>query len=150
VEDRIVLLVEDDPADVRLVQRAFAKVGLQAPLVRLGNGDDAVAYLKGDPPYENRAAYPLPTVILLDIKLPRRSGLEVLEWVRGRKNPVRRIPIVMFTSSRHSTDINGAYDAGANSYLAKPETTAQLVAMAEAFKTYWIHLNEQPTLQQAA
>jgi CheY-like chemotaxis protein len=149
VDDRVVLLVEDDPGDARLVQRAFNKIGLRVPLLRVGNGDDAVAYLNGDPPYENRAAYPVPAVILLDIKLPRRSGLEVLQWVRSRQSAVRRIPIVMFTSSRHTTDINTAYEAGANSYLTKPETTAQLVTIAEAFKTYWIQLNEQPTLHQA-
>jgi CheY-like chemotaxis protein len=149
LEERVVLLVEDDPADVRLVQRAFTKIGLQVPLLRVGNGDDAVAYLNGDPPYENRAAYPLPAIILLDIKLPRRSGIEVLQWVRSRKSALRRIPIVMFTSSRHNSDINGAYESGANSYLTKPETSAQLMALAEAFKTYWIQLNEQPTLHQA-
>lgn len=148
-EDRMVLLVEDDPADAHLVQRAFRKIGLEVPMLRLGNGDDAVAYLNGDPPYENRAAYPLPAVILLDIKLPRRSGLEVLQWVRSRRNAVRRIPVVMFTSSRHVSDINTAYDSGANSYLAKPENSSQLLAVAEAFKTYWIRLNEQPTLHQA-
>ena len=149
MDDRVVLLVEDDPADSRLIQRAFSKIGLQVPVLRVGNGDDAVAYLNGDPPYENRAAYPIPAVLLLDIKLPRRSGLEVLQWVRSRQNAIRRIPIVMFTSSRHVSDINTAYESGANSYLTKPETTAQLVAVAEAFKTYWIQLNEQPTLHQA-
>ena len=148
-QERVVLLVEDDPADARLVQRAFNKIGLQVPMFRLGNGDDAVAYLNGDPPYENRAAFPMPAVILLDIKLPRRSGLEVLQWVRSRKNAVRRIPVVIFTSSRHVSDINTAYESGANSYLAKPETSSQLLAIAEAFKTYWIQLNEQPTLHQA-
>jgi DNA-binding response OmpR family regulator len=148
-QERVVLLVEDDPADAHLVQRAFKKAGLEVPMFRLGNGDDAVAYLNGDPPYENRAAFPMPAVILLDIKLPRRSGLEVLQWVRSRKNAVRRIPVVIFTSSRHVSDINTAYESGANSYLAKPETSSQLLAIAEAFKTYWIQLNEQPTLHQA-
>jgi CheY-like chemotaxis protein len=90
-------------------------------MFRLTNGDDAVAYLSGDAPYENRAAYPMPNVLLLDIKLPRRSGFEVLEWVRRQKSNLRRLPVVMLTSSRHSADINRAYDLGANSYLAKPE-----------------------------
>ena len=149
MDHRLVLLVEDDPGDARLVQRAFSKVGLEALLMRLSNGDEAVEYLQGKPPYENRAAYPLPAVILLDIKLPRRSGIEVLEWLRAGHNPLRRIPVIMFTSSRDTIDIDRAYDRGANSYLTKPDTTAQLLEMAQAFKTYWIQLNEQPSLQQA-
>jgi CheY-like chemotaxis protein len=148
-DQQIILFVEDDTADARLVTRAFQKVGLQAALVRLTNGDDAVAYLSGQKPYQDRSANPLPIIVLLDLKLPRRSGLEVLEWVRASSDPLRRVPVVILSSSRQSTDINKAYDAGANSYLTKPETTEQLVALADAFKTYWMRLNEKPTLGQA-
>ena len=84
----LILLVEDDPADVRLIQRAFRKLQTNVTMTRLTNGDDAVAYLSGDGPFENRAAYPMPTVVLLDIKLPRRSGFEVLDWVRKQKSPL--------------------------------------------------------------
>src|SRR5205085_10493869 len=110
---RLILLVEDDPADARLVQRAFQKAELRADMTRLTNGDDVVAYLAGDAPYENRALYPLPSLILLDIKLPRRSGLEVLQWIRKRNDALRRLPVVMLTSSRHALDVNRAYDYGA-------------------------------------
>src|SRR5437762_558656 len=75
-----VLLVEDDPSDVRLIQRAFGKLELNIAVMRLTNGEEAVAYLSGDSPFDNRAAYPMPSIVLLDIKLPRRSGFEVLEW----------------------------------------------------------------------
>lgn len=147
---QIILFVEDDTADARLVTRAFQKMGLQAALVRLSNGDDAVAYLSGEKPYQDRSANPLPVIVLLDLKLPRRSGLEVLEWVRASHHPLRRVSVVILSSSRQLSDINKAYDAGANSYLTKPETTDQLIALAEVFKTYWLRLNEMPALAQKA
>jgi CheY-like chemotaxis protein len=146
----LVLLIEDDPADVRLIQRAFKKLQDAVTMYRLTNGDDAVAYLSGEGPYENRAAYPMPAILLLDIKLPRRSGFEVLEWVRRQKSNLRRLPIVMLTSSRHSADVNRAYDLGANSYLAKPETPSQLDDLASNFECYWLALNESPDLHGGA
>ena len=150
IRDRLVLLVEDDPADVRLIQRAFGKLQQNVPMTRLTNGDDVVAYLAGTAPYENRAAYPIPAVILLDIKLPRRSGFEVLQWLRQQRSALRRIPVVMLTSSRHSVDVNRAYDLGANSYLAKPQTPSELDQLAAEFQTYWFSLNQPPELHGSA
>lgn len=144
--DKLVLLAEDDPADARLVQRAFDKCGGGVSIVRLSNGDDLVAYLDGRPPYENRALHPIPSLLLLDIKLPRRSGLEVLQWLRARSDGLRRLPVVMLTSSRHTVDINRAYDLGANSYLAKPDTPAELLEIVSSFQKYWFAHNEAPTL----
>lgn len=144
--DKLVLLVEDDPADARLVQRAFHKANAGCQVSRLTNGDEAVAYLSGETPFDNRTQHPLPSLLLLDIKLPRRSGLEVLEWLRSRGNPLRRMPVVVLTSSKHSVDINRAYDLGANSYVAKPDTAAGLMEMAAAFRDYWLKLNEAPSL----
>jgi CheY-like chemotaxis protein len=144
MDDTPVLLVEDDPADVRLIQLAFSKLNVSINIIRLTNGDEAVAYLSGASPYENRAAHPMPAVVLLDIKLPRRSGFEVLEWVRRQRSGVKRMPVVILTSSRHSADVNRAYDLGANSYLAKPETASQLQQLASQFQSYWLALNEAP------
>jgi CheY-like chemotaxis protein len=144
--ERLILLVEDDPADVRLIQRAFEKVDLGARIVRLPNGDDAVAYLAGHTPFDNRSNYPLPALILLDIKLPRRSGFEVLSWLRSRRDGLQRIPVVMLTSSRHNVDVNRAYDLGANSYLTKPDTNEQLTKMLSSFDQYWMSYNEHPSL----
>lgn len=148
MSDSLVMLIEDDPADVRLIQRAFRKMGTKVTMVRLTNGDDAVAYLAGEAPYENRTAYPLPSVLLLDIKLPRRSGFEVLSWLRRQKSNLRRLPVVMLSSSRHAADINRAYDLGANSYLAKPETSSELDELASGFESYWLSLNESPDLHE--
>lgn len=147
---RPVLLIEDDPSDVRLIQRAFNRLSESIDMFRLRDGDEAVAYLSGVAPYENRAAHPMPSVILLDIKLPRRSGFEVLEWLRAHPSALSRLPVVVLTSSNHSVDINRAYDLGANSYLVKPGTNAQLDQLASEFRTYWLKLNEYPTLHGEA
>ena len=139
-----ILLVEDDPAEARLIQRAFTKAQIALPVVRVDNGDEAVAYLQGDGRYSDRSAHPLPTLILLDVKLPRRSGLEVLEWIRSQQGILRRVPVIMLSSSRHATDINRAYDLGANSYLTKPETSEDLLAIAQTFRRYWLEINQAP------
>jgi len=142
----MILLVEDDPSDARLIQRALTKVGVTDPVVRLTNGEDAVSYLKGEEPYHNRRSYPLPTLLLLDIKLPKRNGFEVLEWVRRQHTALRRTPVVMLTSSRHSVDVNRAYDLGVNSYVVKPETAEQLGVIAKLMKDYWVETNENPAI----
>jgi CheY-like chemotaxis protein len=141
-----VLLVEDDVSDFRLIQRAFAKIKPTIPMFRLTHGDEAVAYLAGDAPYENRSLHPIPCVVLLDIKLPRRSGFEVLEWIRTQESELKRIPIIMLTSSKHQLDVNKAYDLGVNSYLVKPSNNSELEQLVSSFRNYWIELNEGPTL----
>src|SRR5689334_1282573 len=97
--NHIVLLVEDEASDAALIARAFGKAAMNSRLIRLSDGDQAVSYLRGDPPYDERITYPLPSVILLDIKLPRRSGFEVIQWVREQQRPLNRVTIVMLTSS---------------------------------------------------
>src|SRR5205085_7381409 len=143
-ERKFVLLVEDDPNDARLIQRCFDRTALPVQVMRLQDGDEAVAYLDGVAPYDNRVSHPLPCVVLLDLKLPRRSGLEVLQWIRSRTYELRRLPVVMLTSSHHAVDINRAYDLGANSYLVKPETIEQLTELVGLVKRYWLTLNRDP------
>jgi CheY-like chemotaxis protein len=143
---RIILLIEDENADALLIHRALEKTGLDFKLARVKHGDDAIAYLSGSAPFEDRGTHPLPAVILLDIKLPRRTGFEVLEWIRSQPAGVSRIPVVMLTSSRHAVDINRAYDLHANGYLTKPETARQLREMLLDFKRYWLQWNERPEI----
>ena len=114
-----VLHVEDDPNDVLLLQRAFRRAGLTHALQVVTDGDQAVAYLTGQGQYTDRSAHPLPSLILLDLKLPRRSGLEVLAWLRSDPE-VKKLPVIVLTSSRLSEDVDRAYALGANSYMAKP------------------------------
>ena len=141
-----VLLVEDDSSDFRLIQRAFAKIRPTVPMIRLSHGDEAVAYLAGDAPYENRSLHPFPCVILLDIKLPRRSGFEVLEWIRSQDSTLKRVPIIMLTSSSHHVDVNKAYELGVNSYLVKPSNNSELEQLVSTFREYWVELNQGPTV----
>jgi CheY-like chemotaxis protein len=139
-----ILIVEDDANDVLLIKRAFAKAGNANPIQVVTDGDQAVAYLKGDGQYEDRKAHPLPALVLLDLKLPRRSGLEVLEWIRSQEMSVRRIPVTMLTSSRETADINRAYDLGVNSYLVKPVTFDSLIELVRTLDLYWVLTNEKP------
>ena len=141
-----ILLVEDDPNDVLLIRRAFAKANLANPLQVVGDGDAAVAYLAGVSPYAAREQYPLPVLVLLDLKLPRRSGLEVLQWVRQQPG-LRRLPVVVLTSSRENADVNRAYDLGINSYLVKPVEFDDLLAMVRTLGAYWLILNERPEVE---
>lgn len=142
-ETSTILLVEDDSSDIKLIRRAFEKAKIANPFRVVRNGDDAVAYLSGDGEFSDRATHPLPALTLLDLKLPRRSGLEVLEWIRTRPG-LRRLPVVILTSSRHSEDINRAYDLGANSYLVKPVQMDDLIDMVKTLEVYWVLLNEKP------
>lgn len=143
-EPRTVLMVEDNPDDQLLIRRAFKKAGLAQPLQAVDNGDDAVLYLAGEDDYADRSRFPMPSLILLDIKLPRRSGLEVLAWLRGQEK-LRRTPVVMLTSSSDMGDIDRAYDLGANSYLVKPVEFDDLLQMTKTLGLYWLVLNEAPT-----
>src|ERR1041385_1840970 len=105
----ILLHVEDDPNDVLLLQRAFRKANAALTIHAVTDGDKAVSYLSGADEFADREKYPLPSVVLLDLKMPRKSGLEVLAWIRNEKK-VRRVVVIIFTSSKHDEDVNRAYD----------------------------------------
>ena len=140
-----ILLVEDDSNDVVLMQRAFRKAKLANPLEVVTDGEAAIAYLDGIPPYDDRNRYPLPVLVLLDLKLPKKSGFEVLEWLRGQPI-VGRTPVVVLTSSDETSDINRAYDLGANSYLLKVVASDALLEMVKTIKLYWLVINEKPEI----
>lgn len=145
--ERSILLVEDAEDDVVLVQRAFRKSFRDVRIDVVRDGDAAVDYLAGDGAYADRAAHPLPALVLLDLKLPLRSGHEVLEWIRADRC-VRRLPVVVLTNSRESADVHRAYDLGANSYLVKPVSPDATQRMAGALGLYWLQLNETPQLSR--
>src|SRR6185295_10702187 len=120
IQSFTVLLVEDDLNDIFLVKRAFKLARVKNPLQVVTDGQEAVAYLKGDGKYADRDMYPLPKLMVMDIKMPRRSGFEVLDWVKHNSGILKRIPIVIVSSSEDPGDINRAYELGANAYMVKP------------------------------
>lgn len=132
-----ILHVEDNPDDVMLVALAFRKAGVDASLEVATDGDKAIAALKngGEPSG--------PSCVLLDLKLPSISGLEVLSWIRQQPH-LKRLPVIMLTSSLIPGDINNAYDLGANSYLIKPADLESLISLAKTIDHYWLHTNTPP------
>jgi CheY-like chemotaxis protein len=139
-----ILVVEDDPNDVVLLRRAFQKSKLLNPVTFLPDGQLARDYLAGDGAYADRSQHPIPVLLLLDLKLPRMSGLELLSWLRDQ--PVlNRLLVVVLTSSRESSDLDRAYELGANSYLVKPVAFEALLELVQAIGLYWLVLNEAPT-----
>ncbi len=139
---RRVLWVEDDADDVLLIGRAIHKAGFDQPaLVR--DGREAVDYLSGSGKYADRNAHPFPSLVLLDLKLPKMSGFEVLQWIRERPE-VCRVPVVMFTSSSEKADIDRAYDLGANGYLLKSVDHEDLVEAIKRVRNFWLDLNVNP------
>ena len=140
-ERRTILLVEDCPDDRFLLQKAWAEAGIENPLRMLEDGQQACDYLSGMGKYADRASFPPPVLLLLDVKMPGKSGLEVLEWLRGRESS-RRLPVIMMSASTHPKDAAEAYRLGANSFVIKPSSAAELVEFASALKSYWLRFNE--------
>ncbi len=144
LDNQYILLVEDDPNDVLLIERAFRKAGMNNTLKVVRDGDQAIAYLSGLGVYADRERFPLPFLILLDLKMPGVGGFEVLEWVRSDPN-VKRLLVVVLTSSNLQADVDRAYDLGANSYLVKPVEFEEMVSMVHRFEVYWSEINRCPS-----
>lgn len=142
----VILLVEDNTFDAQLIQAALGRTPGEINLVRVDDGDKAVDYLAGAAPFDDRAKYPVPVTMLLDIKLPKRSGFEVLEWLRSQEGPVKRLPTLMLTSSKHQVDINRAFEHGANAYLTKPDSIKELTSLLGELKNFWLKRVELPEI----
>ena len=140
---KTILLVEDNEDDQFFMKQAQQKAGIQNPMHIVHDGQQALDYLKGAGEYSDRQKYPLPFLVLLDLKLPLVSGLEVLEWIRSQP-ALETIIIVFLTSSREDRDIDRAYRLRANSYLVKPATAAKLEEMVKSLGEYWLRYNEPP------
>lgn len=129
----VILLVDDNSHDVVLIRLAFRKVGIIDPIELAKNGTEAIRYISAQGVYADRNLYPLPTLILLDLKMPQASGFEVLKWIRERPS-LDHIPVIVMTDSRHDADIQEAYELGADSYLIKPTKFSDLVKMMHSLK----------------
>jgi CheY-like chemotaxis protein len=135
-----VLLCEDDPDDVLLTQIAFEKARLVNPLQIVRDGEEAIAYLRGDGRFANRTRFPFPILLLLDLKMPKLDGFYVLAWLRDHPQS-RPLPVAIMTSSDHDPDISRAYELGAESYLIKPPNAEALLALVQRLRAYWLILN---------
>jgi CheY-like chemotaxis protein len=134
--DFTILLFEDDDNDAFLVQRALKRADIHNPVHRVRDGQEGIDYLSGVAPYDDRSRYPFPRVVLLDLKMPRKSGMEVLEWLKTHPEH-KVIPTIIFTASREQQDIVRAYGLGANCFMAKPSKFEDLEHLVRTLHEFW-------------
>jgi CheY-like chemotaxis protein len=144
-----ILQVEDEANDVFLLQRAFLQAAIVNPVQVATDGQMAIDYLSGLGAFANRRKYPLPGLVLLDLKLPRRSGREVLEWIRAQPG-LKKLVVIVFTSAQYVGDVSLAYELGANSFIIKPADFSQYLEMARLLKGWWLSQNQFPPISEMA
>lgn len=140
---KIILLVEDNPSDIGLTKRALVKSHVANEMVVAEDGQEALDYLFGTGVYAGRDIEQLPAVVLLDLKLPKVDGLEVLRTIRADVH-THRLPVVILTTSKEEQDLAVSYDLGVNSYIRKPVDFDQFVQAIQTLGLYWLVLNEEP------
>lgn len=140
-----ILLVEDDDDDERLMRHALNEAGVPNAMIRVADGQKAIDYLAGIGSYSDRSAFPIPFLILLDLHLPSKSGLDVLEWIHGRPE-FRSLVVILLLASAQSKEVALAYQLGARSYLVKPPTSQQLKELVESLKTCWVGYDAFPRI----
>lgn len=143
MKNKSILLVEDNPDDVELTLRAFKKNKIANEVVVVGDGVEALNYLFGTGKQKGKELHKMPAVVLLDLKLPKMDGLEVLERIRADVR-TQLLPVVILTSSKEEQDVVGSYSLGANSYIRKPVDFSKFVDAVRQLQLYWMVLNEQP------
>ena len=140
----IILYAEDDENDQFLIEKAFAKMAHPVEVRFVNDGSEAIQYLQGTGEFADRARFPLPTVIFLDIKMPQVNGFEVLEWLKSNES-FKLIPAVMISSSQMQEDIDRAYALGASVYLVKPANLAELQKLFKVTGEFFIEHVEKPS-----
>jgi len=142
-----ILLVDDSENDLLLMRAAFELAETNPPLQEVRNGEEAIAYLRGDGPYGDRARYPLPAIMLLDLNMPRKNGFDVLSWVRSQPK-IKRLTVIILTASMRTEDVERAFDLGASSFLVKPSELNALATMMRCLCD-WVRINHFPPLGEA-
>ncbi len=139
----IILVAEDEEDYVLLIKQVFAKAHIPNPVYVVWNGEEAINYLKGEGKYANREEYPLPDIFLLDLKMPRVNGFEVLKWVRQQPG-LASLRILVLTSSDAIRDVNEAYQLGANSFLVKPLDFQDFTHLSRLIADFWFKASRTP------
>jgi len=136
-----ILYADDDEDDAFLFERAFKQVAISNPLTVVPDGQALIDYLVGN--FSHRDKFPVPCLILLDVNMPGKNGIEVLKWIRSQST-VSTVPVLMLTSSNLEADVHRAYLNGANGYLVKPNNQEKILVMAKAIKDFWLTVNQSP------
>jgi len=139
MKSKCVLVAEDDENDVLFLQRAFRQAEITTPLQVAHDGQEAIDYLAGAGRYTDREQFPLPCLVMLDLKMPRKNGMETLEWIRGQE-ALQALPVIMFSSSLHPEEIDKAYRLGASAFLTKPSGVTERLELAKRIKRSWLSL----------
>jgi len=142
-----VLLVEDNPDDAFFVKRAFASAGLNHPLFFVEDGAQAIEYLCGKGKYADRKVFPVPGLIIADLKMPRVTGFDLIKWMRG-DGYTKVIPVIVMSTSALPQDVNRAYELGANAYMVKPTTYVALECLIRSIAEFW-DSGEKPAIESA-
>jgi len=148
-EGGVILLAEDIPDDVMLIKRAFVRGGVRNPIYAVADGEQAIWYLKGEGKFSNRAEYPLPSLLLLDLKMPILDGFDVLRWVR-KQPTLAGLPILVLTSSDSLNNVNLAYKLGANSFLVKPLEFENCAQLGKLIQEYWLDRSKSGEISRPA
>lgn len=146
-EYQVILVAEDKEDDITLLRRAFQKADITNPVHIVRDGKECIHYLSGTGKYANRDEYPIPVLLLLDLKMPHTNGFEVLKWIRAQPT-LKRLPVVVLTTSEDIFDINRAYELGANSFLVKTLDIQSFSDLVEQVSRYWIHFSRAPEAER--
>jgi CheY-like chemotaxis protein len=144
--DFCILCVDDNEDDLCLIRYAAQRAQLADCLHTVNSGSQAVDYLQGHSQFSDRQKFPLPKVVLLDLRMPRMNGLEVLHWLRSQPDLVG-IVVIIFSASAHPDDIKQAWEQGANAFVQKPSTQAELVRLLRLLKEFWGEFHQSPALE---
>jgi CheY-like chemotaxis protein len=144
-DQAVILIAEDREDDVVLIRRCLTRAHIFNPIQVVHNGDEVLAYLKAEGKFAKRDEFPLPTLLLLDLKMPGTDGFAVLQWIR--QQPVlKALRVIVLTSSQDIRDVNEAYELGANSFLVKPMDFENFVEIGRFLKDYWLRTDKAPAL----
>lgn len=147
VEYQVILVAEDKEDDITLLRRAFQNANITNPIHIVRDGKECIQYLSGTGKYANRDEYPIPVLLLLDLKMPHINGFEVLKWIRAQPT-LKLLPVVVLTTSEDIFDINRAYELGANSFLVKTLDIQTFSDVVEQVGRYWLYFSRAPEAER--